>query len=310
MLSVLLSGFVALGFTALPVAATQFCQCEHVNRPAWKFPGIQAICHPLSQDWCSTNCNALGRNCDYCQFKPAGQGPEDDYRRLTSWCSQQQAYDREDDVYVHGTDVICYSYKNRLPMKFGYTGCEHENNGDDFRDKTAYLASKLEGGWYQRRGCSNLQTFDWTTMAKNFIKQNPTCNITTTGNEFTRLLTCPYSDDKQRVNQLQTFKDNCEAQKGNWYLRDNGPGPLSLPAHSEDDASQRTLGMPGRYPPKLTSSRKQHDCDSKVDAQDGPLKSKGDDDMMNKVHEEGRGGTRRVVFEENGMRVIVVDDEL
>ncbi|KAL8802981.1 MAG: hypothetical protein Q9182_003469 [Xanthomendoza sp. 2 TL-2023] len=308
MFSVLLSGFVALTFTALPVAATQFCQCEHPATPEWKFPGINQICHDLSNDWCSTNCNFVGRNCDYCQFTPAGHGPEDDYRRLVSWCHQQQAWDSRAERYIHGTDVFCYSYKNRVP-KGSYSGCSHEDNGDDPRDKTAYLATQLKSGWYQRRGCGNLQTSDWAAVAHKFIQQNPTCK-SINNSTYSRLLLCPWAGDKARDHQLQTFKDDCQGQKGNWHPRHDGPGPIFLQALSEDDTSQQTLGMLGRYPPKLTSSKKHHDCDSKHDAQHGPLKSKGDDDMMNQGHQEGHGRTTRIVFEENGMRVTLVDEEL
>ncbi|KAL8820832.1 MAG: hypothetical protein Q9223_001024 [Gallowayella weberi] len=146
-------------------------------------------------------------------------------------------------------------------------------------------------------------------MAEKFIKQNPTCEIIN-NSTFAHLLLCPWAGDKPRENQLQTFKDDCGGQKGIWYLRDDGPGPLFLPALSEDDASQQTLGMPGRYPPKLPSSRKQHDCDSKHDAQLGPLKSKVDDDRMHKGHQKPHAGTTRIVYEELGMRVTLVDEEL
>ncbi|KAL8728121.1 MAG: hypothetical protein Q9166_005602 [cf. Caloplaca sp. 2 TL-2023] len=115
--------------------------------------------------------------------------------------------------------------------------------------------------------------------------------------------------------QRQNLKGDCENQKGHWYLRHDGPGPILLQALSNEDTLQETLHMPGRYHPKLTSLAKHHDPDSKHDLS-GPLKqSKAvqnakEIDIEAARYEDERGGTRRVVFEENGIKVVFIDEEL
>ena len=316
MLSVLSYALLAVPFHIFPVTATQFCQCEHSAPLEWKFGGIQHICKYLSDDWCSTNCNSLGANCDYCQFKPAGQGPDADYQRLVSWCHDQQEWDSQAEEYVRGETVFCYSYKNRVPMKFGYSGCPHEDNGDDPRDQTAYYSSKLEGGWYQRRGCSNLQISDWVALRQKFIQQHPKCQIVD-NSTFSKLLDCPYSSNpKDNLQERQDFKDDCQERKGQFFLRHDGPGPILLQETTDQDSSQRVLSIPGRYPPTLLSSTKQHDSKINKDSDWIAEKSKGDrisikDDLGEKGHQENHGRTTRVAFEdeETGMKVILVEEE-
>lgn len=112
------------------VSATRFCQCENSSFGRI-FPGINQICRDLSADWCSTNCNTAGRNCDYCQFKPAGTGNDEDYARLKAWCSSQTAYDSSSQTSYAGTSVECYSARNAASQPtLDFFGCRHQDNGD------------------------------------------------------------------------------------------------------------------------------------------------------------------------------------
>lgn len=188
-------------------------------------------------------------------------------------------------------------------MKWSWTGCHHEDNGDWARDKTAYLRLKLEGGWYQRRGCSNLQLTDWTPLTNYFLERNPTCQAFN-NKTLHYVLDCPYSgksEDNKRQNQ--DFKDGCERQKGHWYLRHDGPDMVLADEMVDENLLQSPLNIPERYPPKLPQSLKhmsEADCMGR------------EDDVAKKSPQQGKdshGWSRRVVFEEDGVKVIFVDEE-
>ncbi|KAL8923701.1 MAG: hypothetical protein Q9208_004453 [Pyrenodesmia sp. 3 TL-2023] len=314
MLSPLLFGLVVLPHYILQASATEFCQCEHPAKPKWKFGGIQHICRELPNEWCSTNCDYFGGNCDYCQFKPAGHGPDADYRRLVSWCGAQSEYDTAVGEWIRGTDVICYSYRNRIPPKFGYTGCRHEDNGDEPRDKTAYFSSKLEGGWYQRRGCRNLQRKDWTPLADDFIKKHPRCEAINNAT-WSYLIDCPYSDNPDdNLKERGDFRSDCEHYKGVWYLRHDGPSPILFQAHLNDEALQKTLSTPEQYHSRLSASVKHHNADPEEDVKRtaGEPSVGRERNSAKSIKQSGssrHGGSRRVVFEEDGVKVILVDED-
>ena len=110
------------------VSATVFCQCE-TQKYARIFSGIDEVCGELGVDWCSTNCNSAGKNCNYCQFKPTGVGSDEAYDRLLNWCNVQVGYDPRSQTYFRGSEVECYSAKNARPQG-NFFGCRHQHNGD------------------------------------------------------------------------------------------------------------------------------------------------------------------------------------
>ncbi len=262
MLSRSLLSQILLSFLALQASATQYCKCQN-SQYGHTFGGIQHICKDLSNDWCSTNCDFFWGNCGYCQFKPAGEGPNVDYQSLKSWCFQQQDWDSASQRYFRGTEVNCYSYKNAQPKEFGNKGCEHEDNGDYARDRNAFLKIKLQGGWYQRRGCSNLMWTDWSELVKGFMRRNDDCQAIN-NNTIHYTIDCPYTakdsdNEKRRVD----FKSYCESLKGHWYQRHDGPDLLE--ALPDEEAVQQALAVPKRYPPKLPSSPKYDEDGAKVE---------------------------------------------
>lgn len=73
-------------------SATAYFECQDPNTYRVS-SGIQSPCNGLGDDWCATDCNFLGRNCDYCQYIPAGipsqydDGPAGDaVSELVGWC--------------------------------------------------------------------------------------------------------------------------------------------------------------------------------------------------------------------------------
>ncbi|KAK4118979.1 hypothetical protein N657DRAFT_675181 [Parathielavia appendiculata] len=128
----LVLGLFVFAMTALySVTATEYCQCENNDYADYGriFPGINQVCSTLSNDWCSTNCNIFGKNCDYCQYTPKGHGPDEDFHRLQSWCSQQQG--THNDHTYYGT-LYCYSFENKVDCS-SCGGCAYANNGYKLR---------------------------------------------------------------------------------------------------------------------------------------------------------------------------------
>ena len=106
----LLASLSALLATIGTAHAKVYCSCEADSyRYRYSFKGIQQKCHYISNDWCSTNCNIAGYNCDYCQYKPAGEPDEHgwDYKDLKYWCSQQQIVRRGESIYG---ELWCWPY--------------------------------------------------------------------------------------------------------------------------------------------------------------------------------------------------------
>jgi len=118
--------FICVAAFVGPTIATMYCQCENPGKHRI-FPGINQICSELSNDWCSTNCNIGGKNCDYCEWKPAGSSPDEDYAKLKKWCGQQSGYDSGSQTYYKGTDVFCYSNSNKARCST-CGGCAYNDN--------------------------------------------------------------------------------------------------------------------------------------------------------------------------------------
>ncbi|KAL8966077.1 MAG: hypothetical protein Q9197_006193 [Variospora fuerteventurae] len=277
----------------LPVLATKFCQCEHPDKYEFRYPGIQHVCNDLSNDWCSTNCNSFGANCDYCQFKPAGQGPNADLAKLLSWCREQRRWDSKDETDVHGTDIMCYSYKNRVPKKFGYTGCDHEDNGDFARDAQVMLSREMRPpGRFQGNpfviGCKNLMANEWLSLADDFISKYPTCEAINNGTVH-RTIHCPYSKhatSKDISKQSAHFRSDCARYKGKFFVPIDWEDPPSIKEDrrlSGNDLQQPLGGVDG-VPPRLSSPVEHHDSDSEAEVQ-WPSR---------KEEEVGVGGEQRV----------------
>ena len=96
-------------FAIAAVHAARYCECENRDDSVI-FPGIQQVCSQLSNSWCSTNCNIFGKNCDYCQYTPAGDFPDADYAALKNWCFKQSVYSTFKQRFYLGSEVNCYSY--------------------------------------------------------------------------------------------------------------------------------------------------------------------------------------------------------
>jgi hypothetical protein len=124
-----------------PTIATMYCQCENPSHDRI-FPGINNICADLSWDWCSTNCNIFGKNCDYCEWIPAGASPDADYDRLKKWCGEQSGYDSNSQTYYKGTDVFCYSNSNKASCS-SCGGCAYNDNS--FFKRSEESVSPLSG---------------------------------------------------------------------------------------------------------------------------------------------------------------------
>lgn len=111
------------------VSATVFCQCE-TQLYAWVFPSIDQVCSKLSLNWCSTNCDNAGKNCNYCQFKPADVSSNKAYHCLLNWCNVQAEYNPRSQMYFRGLKVEYYLADNARPQGTSVSCC-HQHN-DDF----------------------------------------------------------------------------------------------------------------------------------------------------------------------------------
>ena len=222
--------FVALLLFLSSVTATRFCQCEN---PTYDriFPGINNVCESLGKDWCSTNCNTVGYNCDYCQFKPAGYGSGDDYHKLVSWCGKQQGYNSGSETHYKGTDVFCYSYKGRRPKKPFETGCPHQDNGDwplppdKLRDATVQFQYPFENKCV-RRSCDELLRKDGPLFVDGYLNKHASLDCKWLKNEtLSQVLECPYVKGlSNRDDLLQAFRDDCSYYGGQWHQLGNGDG--------------------------------------------------------------------------------------
>jgi hypothetical protein len=98
-------------FAVAAVHAARYCRCENPQYGRF-FPGIQSVCTRLSKDWCATNCNLFGKNCDYCEYTPAGPPPDADFAALKEWCFAQRGHDSITQRSYLGSVVNCYSFEN------------------------------------------------------------------------------------------------------------------------------------------------------------------------------------------------------
>jgi hypothetical protein len=222
---------VALAAIAgVQVSATRYCQCENQSQSRI-FPGIQEICNQLGSDWCATNCNNLPaifggpKNCDYCEFIPAGAGPDGPYQRLKSWCFSQTGY--SNGVSYRGTEVICYSDRNKASCST-CGGCPYYNNGDfklrerqDDPDAIAPSASVTLLQTVQDTGvaiteeCTPIFPDAAQLIANDFVAEHPDCTSSGAGTNDV-LITCSLESDPAGNTQaiVEDFKNACDSVGG------------------------------------------------------------------------------------------------
>ncbi|KAL8741520.1 MAG: hypothetical protein Q9190_005880 [Brigantiaea leucoxantha] len=327
------SSFLILALSSSLVSATRFCQCEN---PSYDriFPGINNVCDGMGEDWCSTNCNSVGYNCDYCQFKPAGYGSDADFAKLKAWCGQQEGYDSGKQISYKGTDVFCYSYKNRREKPWHQGGCTHENNGDwplppdKVRDAAVNFRYPFQGV-YVKRVCDKMLRRDGPLLVEGYIKRNSDC--TWLKNETTsHILECPYKEGRSNRNKLrQEFKDDCAYYGGRWYELDNGPAAIiqgaaelfvgggirgqrvlsrprrkNLEHHSDIDVdelagSEEAPDPPGDEPPPHGPGD--------IDKPDDPNKHHENDIIDEENRSDNDVREHRVVYEHDGMKITFVE---
>lgn len=97
---------------AFPASSSRFYQCG--ERGEITFSGINNVCEDLGSSWCSTDCNVFGYNCNTCQYKSAGQPPDDDLYKLRDWCSPQTWETKKagSGPITHHGDLEWYTYDN------------------------------------------------------------------------------------------------------------------------------------------------------------------------------------------------------
>ena len=114
-------------------SATAYFECQDPN--TYKVsPGIQVPCDKIRDDWCATDCNFLGRNCDYCQYIPTGipslydGGPLGDaVSELVSWCGGENYV--TSNGKRHYPKIVAYLYSQKRSCR-GCGGCSYYNNGN------------------------------------------------------------------------------------------------------------------------------------------------------------------------------------
>ena len=199
--------------------ATRFCQCENpkFNRI---FPGINNICNQLPQsDWCSTNCDMVGGNCNYCQFKPRGGGKVD-ISQLKAWCGKQYAFDLNGKTY-HGDTVYCYSYAQRAKNPWYSDGCTHENNGDDDPapshpppEGVVDVRIDAKGSWIVWQ-CYSLYKGTTQTIGQNMLAVD-TCKTIFNEPEHVRI-GCQPASAKDSIQLVDSFRANCSEIGGGTF---------------------------------------------------------------------------------------------
>ncbi|KAG8525635.1 uncharacterized protein KY384_009279 [Bacidia gigantensis] len=316
--------FKASSLTILAVfssltSATRFCQCENPSYDR-KFPGIQEVCSGMGPDWCATNCNFWVHNCDYCQFKPAGSGSDADFAKLKSWCGNQQGYDSGNQDYYKGTDVFCYSYRNRVEQG-GYTGCRHENNGDwplppdQVRDAGVLFRYPFDGV-YVRYMCDKLLKKDAPLLVQGFIKDHGDCQWVK--NETTsHILECPYRRGFGNRKALRhDFEGACRYYGGQYYDIGKGAALDAVQYTVDDIDGQQPLQSSHLLSPDQESENAEPldtlgddpppHGPGDIDKPDDPNKHKGDTVIRAGGHavitEE-----KKVVYEDGEMRITFID---
>ncbi|KAG8528275.1 uncharacterized protein KY384_007192 [Bacidia gigantensis] len=220
----------AIAIATVHVSATRYCQCEN-EQYGRIFSGINEVCSTLSNDWCSTNCNVAAKNCNYCQFKPAGYGNDADYESLKSWCYKQEGYDLQTDKYFKGSIVYCYSAKNAIPQSWYDPSCGHQSNGD--WDKTPQQPAPpaetnvtqvppsnylIVNYWLKKvnrlgsHECKDIYKSAINKVASAFLSLHPDCGNDTQrpDTDNIRYLACPvytYLDLDPRIIQLNADLD-------------------------------------------------------------------------------------------------------
>ncbi|KAJ6001062.1 hypothetical protein N7481_001471 [Penicillium waksmanii] len=213
------------------VLASNFCQCEHQDSSGIpiKLSGIQQVCDILDSDaWCATNCNFVGTNCDYCQWKWGGNGPDKDYQALKSWCFQQSTYDPASKKWLKGNSVSCYAAGKEAPQQTFGRGCYHENNNTP----RPALPGRFVAIFYtsQRNeytiGCYGITSTARDEITKNYLAYNGQCRDLGLYDGDTHYVSCPYvSQNGAHDGAVEFIKNACATSKGG---RDDAPGIFNV----------------------------------------------------------------------------------
>jgi hypothetical protein len=236
------------------VSATTYCQCE--NRKFSRiFPGIEKVCSGLDNNWCSTNCNAFRKNCNYCQFTPRGTGPDAPYQKLKSWCFQQSGYSSSKQMSYRGSEVNCYSYRNKANC-WHCRGCSYANNGDlkmlaarqsdpaqntDLVAPSATVTVVVQSESFSAdEQCTPIFQLAAVELANDFASKYSGCTVAGEDSDNVSVNCVPTVDTQDAVQGLvNDFKIMCsEIAGGNTFdsvSTDPGVAPRDMSVRSVDD---------------------------------------------------------------------------
>ena len=120
----IMSGLMVMLRTA---SATLYCRCMQADNVS-THSGINAVCRQTGDNWCTTNCNPVGKDCSYCQYKPAGDPDrryDQDYQDLERWCMGQYTYDHRGKIHF---GYLTCTRRNLITECPTCTGCSYYDN--------------------------------------------------------------------------------------------------------------------------------------------------------------------------------------
>ena len=128
----LLKAVFSLAALLASASSTQYCECRgdgyhNINGFDYVFKYINNGCALISNDWCSTNCNGIGKLCRYCQYKPAGDADTQstDYKELDKWCGAQRKTSLRGNSYYG--KLHCWP-RSRIRECWECGGCSYYDN--------------------------------------------------------------------------------------------------------------------------------------------------------------------------------------
>lgn len=209
--------------------------------------GIQVVCNTLGSNWCATNCNILGKNCQYCQYIPAGSPSRYDsgdlglqVDALEGWCNKQ-AYVSSSGVRQF-PEILSYSYSQRTRCR-SCGGCKYYNNGDTAKmlferqsdtsptdggditvatgaapGSSVVLEQRVVGVDVDATNCTLLFQEAASMIASTYSEAVDGCTVSTpTADEF--VVSCDTLDDPDSIfSALKSdFNDACEEYGGQMF---------------------------------------------------------------------------------------------
>ncbi|RGP62956.1 hypothetical protein FSPOR_8940 [Fusarium sporotrichioides] len=123
--------FRTLFFTGAYFAGTlamQYCACEN-SSAAVRYVGIQDACSELSSDWCTSDCDEFGDNCDVCKLTGDGDANAEDTDKLQAWCDEQEGFNADTEATFTGGVIQCYESEQEWMDEtecFACTDCRND----------------------------------------------------------------------------------------------------------------------------------------------------------------------------------------